>query len=356
MSFAVEKALKARVLMLTGDEEALRRRALNELVATAAPDRDDFDLQTFDGGTAEPGEWVAAAGTAPFLSDRRTVVVRHVLRSDEPVDLSGVPDYGRLILVADDEIGDENRQRKFGTIRKAWEKAVNAAGGSVVAFTADTKGLSEAIRKECDSLGISITPGASQSLAEMTGGSLSRALDELEKLALYVGKGAQVRESDVRSVVMPSREWNVFRMVEAVAAGEATEALTQLRILIGSAPRPEEIAFSRILPMMSRQLRLMWQARVCVDARTTPESAPDAVAACFPDKPNIAKEPSYRSQKLLRSARSMDLERISLCLEAISVADAKLKGMLPAFSAIDTLESMLLEMVEVVRRPVARKA
>ncbi len=66
----------------------------------------------------------------------------------------------------------------------------------------------------------------------MTGGSLSRALGELEKLALFVGDAEGIREGDVQAVTVPSREWNVFRMADAIVAGDVPEALRQLRTLI----------------------------------------------------------------------------------------------------------------------------
>jgi len=355
MNFTVEKAIKHRVVMLSGHEETLRRRALADLLAVAAPEGDDFDLQTFDASNSGANDWIGSASTAPFLSERRVVVVRHVLRMEEPptaadgMTLSSLPEYALLILVADEELGDEGRQRKFGTIRKAWEKDVNDVGGFVAPFAVDQKVLPGTIRGDAASLGIGITPGAAQVLAEMTGGSLSRALDELEKLALYVGPEGQIRENDVRSVAIPSREWNVFAMVEAVAAGQAAAALTQLRILIGSANKAEDAAFGRILPMMGRQLRLLWQARLCIEAKVAPSSAPEHIRAMFPEKASIAAEPSYRQQKLMQAAKGIDLVRIQACFQALGDADARLKGMLPGFNSMETLEMMLLTMIESVR-------
>ena len=47
MSFAAPKAFESRVILLAGEEEALRRRALTELLELATADG-DFDLQTFE--------------------------------------------------------------------------------------------------------------------------------------------------------------------------------------------------------------------------------------------------------------------------------------------------------------------
>jgi hypothetical protein len=123
LSFSAAKALASRVIMLSGEEEALRRRALTEILRLATEDG-DFDLQTFEAGDAEPGEWIASAGTSPFLSARRTVVVRHLLRRDEIDGIGGLktlPESALLVLVADEESGDESKQRRLATVRKNWE-------------------------------------------------------------------------------------------------------------------------------------------------------------------------------------------------------------------------------------------
>src|SRR5687768_17322755 len=98
--------MSARVAMLSGDEDALRTRALQELMAAATME-DDFDLQVMDAGDSSPMEWSASAGTTPFLSSRRTVVVRHLLRLDG-IDTRGwgdLPETALMILVADEEGG-----------------------------------------------------------------------------------------------------------------------------------------------------------------------------------------------------------------------------------------------------------
>lgn len=350
MSFAAPKSIQSRIVMLSGEEEALRRRALTEIVALATQDG-DFDLQTFEADEAPPVDWVASAGTAPFLSERRTVVVRHLLRRDPddiPAEIKTLPETALLILVADEEGGDENKQKRLSSVRTAWEKIVKAAGGSVADFATNTKQIRESIRAEADRLGKKMSEASAESLAEMTGSNFSRAAEELEKLALYVGAEGQIRESDIRAVVIPSREWNVYKLIDAIVDGAVPEALRQLRVLVGSQTKAEDAAFGRILPTLSRQLRMIWQARICIEAKCSPSNAPPEVARLFLDKPNIAKEPPYRQARLMQLARRVDFESLTRCFQAVSNADSKLKGLLDSFSAIESLEQMVLEMVEVV--------
>ena len=390
MLIAVDKALKHRVVMLSGDEENPRRRSLPALLEAACPDGDDFDLEVVEADQIAPLQWVASAGTTPFLAPRRTVVVRHLLRSEPGKDseaeadkgsngastttlpgqgtnragakdpkrpselailtkaLAGLPESALLVLVADDEGGDTERQRRLKTIRTAWEKAVSEAKGFVYAFKADLKNVHSAVRQECERLGLKMSPKATDLLVEMTGGSLSRALDELEKLALYCGT-EPVRDSDVQAVVVPAREWNVFKLVDAVVMGNTALALQQLRVLVGGSTHADAAANQGIFPNLSRQFRLLWQARLCLDGRTSPERAPASILACFPEKPNLAKEQDWQVQKAMRNAGRLNLAKIGRCMEILTDTNAELIGLRPAYTPMESLEQMVLKMIAVIR-------
>ena len=110
MKLDVDKAVAAPLVMITGDESALRRLALDHILESIGIQSDDFDLQSYE-GDSDPVDWVASAGTSPFLADRRVVVVRHLLRCDpdrgKSVSFKGLPSTALLILIADDENGDD---------------------------------------------------------------------------------------------------------------------------------------------------------------------------------------------------------------------------------------------------------
>jgi DNA polymerase-3 subunit delta len=254
-----------------------------------------------------------------------------------------------VILVADDETGDDNKQARLKTLKKNWAKAVKAADGEAFSFDPDPRAIREELKKALAKSGKTMSEAAATALIEMTGGSYSRALEELQKLELFIGDQPQIRESDVRDVVMPSREWNVYKMVDSVFIGQMPEALTQLRVLMGSQTKAEDAAFSRILPTISRHLRLLWQARACVEAKcSNPGFAPESLARTFPEKNSIAKEQPYRVGPLMNTASRLKFAQIERCFAIVADTDARLKGSLSAFSALDTLERMLLEMSAVV--------
>jgi DNA polymerase-3 subunit delta len=352
--FSLEQALAHRVVMLSGDEDALRSRALRE-ITTAATLEDDFDIEVVDASESGPVQWSASAGTAPFLSSRRTVIVRHLLRCDE-VETPGwseLPETALLVLVADDESGDESRQSRYATIRTQWERAINKIGGHLDVFKVDPKQVVDSIRQEAVRLGKKMSPKAAETLAEMCGGSLSRATEELEKLALYTGSTEQISETDVKEVALPSREWNVYKMVDGAIQGNGAEALRHLRILVGSATKAEEAAFSRILPTVHRQLRLMWQARIILDHKGNPDDLSPEIQELLAENPAWSKQAPFVRSKTMRAARSVSFDQLTRCFEIIGDADARLKGILPSYLSMETLEQMLLEMIETLRPQVA---
>lgn len=334
--------------MLAGDEEILRRRALDDILKAAGIEKDDFELQVLDADSSAPADWVASVSTAPFMSPRRTTIVRHLFRCDidklKKVKLANVPDTGLLILVGDDEGSNEEKALKMKTARTAWEKAVKAADGATLGFDPDPNSARAGVKEEVTRRGKTITERAANALVEMTGGSLSRALDEVDKLILFLGDAPSISETDVRSIVVPSREWKVFTMVNAIIGGRVPEALTQLRILITVTSKAEDQAFRSILPNISRQLRLLWQARLCIEAGKNPGDP--AMASKFPDRPNLAKEQSYSQGQAMTGARRVSLGGLQKAFAILSDTDSRLKGALDSFSGIDTLERMIIDLAE----------
>jgi len=300
---------------------------------------------------------MGAVTTVPFLSDRRIIVVRSLLRAghpneafkDMPDRIGALPEFSRLILVADDEnASDSQRQTRLDTYRTAWEGEIRKSGGLVQDFKVEGKAATAQILREAERLGKKIGNRAAQLLLEMSGGSVSRATSELEKIALFVGDAPEIREADVSEVAMPSREWNVFKLVDGILEGNAGLALNQLQNLIGSATKAEGAAMGNIFPNLSRNLRLIWQARMLLDHRVSVHSIPENLKDQIAEQPSLASASEWQQQRALRAARGLQIFQLAECLEVLARTDARLKGLEPGFSTVDTLERMVLEMVEVV--------
>ncbi|MCW5938938.1 MAG: hypothetical protein KF884_04645 [Fimbriimonadaceae bacterium] len=363
MRFDAEKAASHRAVLLAGEEGVYRQRALTELLRSTAAE--DFDLESFGADEKPPNEWTALAGTAPFLSERRVVVVRNLGRVDPgavwagqaagvghpfATDLASLPDTSLLVMVLDDETGDDDRRQRTISRGKAWGRLVSAGKGFVQEFTADAKSLPTVLQQEAKAVGKKLSPKAALALADMSGGQLSIASGEIEKLAIYVGEAAEITERDVLAVVTADPDYSVYVLVNAALRGDPGVALNQLRLLIGRNPRPEETVFSRLFPAFSSTLRMVWQARFCIDKRVSPSEVPEDVARWLPEK-NLTSEPPWRLDQHIKTAQRLTLAQIADCFQEVKLAESSIKGLERSAGLNTTLELMTLRIAATCRAP-----
>lgn len=333
-------------MLLSGTEQELRRRALRSIIEALGDDA--IERSEIEAGGSKPTDWFAEASTAPLFAERRSVFVRRLLRAD-PKGLSApkLPSTAFVVLVADEEFSDGDRNDESKRRQTAWEKLVRDSGGTVVDFAQETNKAEESIKREAARLEKKMSPKAISTLLEMTGSKISRSFEELEKVALYVGDRPEIRESDLLEVVVPAREWSVFALVEALVQGSTAEGMRQLRILTSGEGKPEDAAMRNILPMMSRMLRLLWQARGLIDARRSADDPSTGGLWAFPDKNNLLTEKPYSKSKSMRLARNLSLNQIAEMMAIVARTDSQLKGLADSFGPTDSLQRMAFEIAAV---------
>ncbi len=350
MTFPLQNALAARVVMF-GGEEALWRRALGEFRAAAGISEDDFDFAVLTAGEHSREEWVAQVSTVPFLSERRTVMVRHLLRADPklPPDAKGIPETGRLVLIADEEIApDEDRVRKWDTALKGWMAWTASAGGVVYVPKVDGPELGKALAQEAGRLGKKMGPGALDALIERVGQNFGKAMAELAKLSDYVGDSPEISAADVRLAVTPNREYAIWALIGSAGEGNVGSALREMNLLLDSTKRPEDAANRSILPLLTRHLRLLLQARICLDQGERPPNLSAKTLQRLPDK-HIGQEKPYSLRQIWPQAERVSYAQCVRAMERAAVADAQLKGQLPSASTRDTLETLIMDLSQILR-------
>jgi DNA polymerase-3 subunit delta len=340
-------AAKFRVVLLHGEESILMRRALDQLIEASGVAPDDMEMETFVGDSMPPKEWIATAGTVPFLAERRVVVVRNVGRADaEEVNvdsLRGLPETALLILVGDEEAGADDRKSKSGTNLRNFAKLVKDAKGGVYEFKADSKTAAGFVKVEVEKLGKTISAPAANLLVEMTGGSAGRALQEVEKLVLYAS-GDRISEREIKDVVVPSREWNVFNLIDAAISGNVGVALRQLQTVLTNKSKVEDLAFANIFPLFARQFRLLWQARAHLENGTSPDSPNSEMAQLYTGKSALSSQSDFVKNGAMRQAKQVTFEGLVRAMALLEETDGKLKGQGASYSAVDTLEQFLIRL------------
>jgi DNA polymerase-3 subunit delta len=130
-----------------------------------------------------------------------------------------------------------------------WVKAAEAHGGWVQIWPLESAKLASWLRGRARRLGLELADEALELLAERTEGNLLAAHQELEKLR-YLSAGRRIEVDTVLASVADSARFDVFRLSDAVLAGEAERAL---RVLAGL--RAEGTEPTLVLWALARALR-----------------------------------------------------------------------------------------------------
>jgi DNA polymerase III delta subunit len=331
------------VAALYGSERVTILEELRKLTDAAGGNDDGaFDYAEFDGRAAAATQILDACATAPFLAVRRTVVVRRAQRLDKSNSatlakaLPHVPATALLVLVIEPEDDLKDYAKDPLVV------AAGVAGKAIACESPQGAALARQLIARAKSAGGELTKGGADELARLVSGSLTLASAELEKLVLYAGD-QKIDEAVVRKVAAPSQTWKVFELLDAVMQGKLGVALQNLKYLLEETGSPQEAAMRYLLPQLHRQLRLLWQARACLDEGIPPENA----ARVMPKGRNLANAHSFVRGKLTQAARNLPLDRIAEMLRCVLEADMRMKGQLASANPSETLERMLAEMCEI---------
>ena len=253
----LEKGQLSPCYLFYGPNEFRLERVLNRIRETFIPETSrDFNLRIFYGDKTEPANIIDTARSFPFMSHSRLIIVRRT-ESLSPAALeSYIPYLDRpvestcLIFVS----SKTDFKRKF--YRKVREL------GQAVNF----KNLSDRqvipwIKKTAKELDLNIEDQACAYLQQLVGNRLMDLHAELEKLSLRFGKKV-VGLEEVRAVAIFSRIYTVFELMDEVSFKRRGESISVLNRLL----EEEGIDGSlKVLGMLNRQIRLLWQAKTVSD-------------------------------------------------------------------------------------------
>ncbi len=255
--------------VLVGEDDFSIRQALDE-IKKGIGDASALMTNTtvLDGRQVTPAELRAAAGTVPFLADKRLVIVEGLLERFEPkagnnrrkkttspkngledyqeiaAVMKALPDFTELVVLGG-KIGAANPLLRELVALKA------VRNFPVLKGTA----LNQWVERRVTDAGGSISPPAVRLLVRYVGSNLWIMAAEVDKLSLYTGD-RRIEEADVRALVSYAQEGSVFAMVDAILEfrGGAAQGLLQHLLRQGAAP-------AQLLVMLSRQVRLIYQIR-----------------------------------------------------------------------------------------------
>ncbi len=216
----IHKKNFAPVYFLTGDEpyfidmisdtienEALDEadRAFNQIVVYGR----DVDVETI----------ANHARSFPMMGDRMVVIVKEAqdvknLENFEPY-LDTIPDTTLLVFVY--------KYKKFDK-RKALAKKIDKKGVWFESKALRDYNIPGWIQSYLKSEGYSITPKATQMLADFLGTDLHKIANELKKLTITLPKNKSIDDADVERNIGISKDYNVFELQNAIGSRDVLKA------------------------------------------------------------------------------------------------------------------------------------
>jgi DNA polymerase-3 subunit delta len=223
---------------------------------------DDWRSATGD-ATTERGTWLPAVLD---LCDRLKISGGGKQKDTgrlENVLEDGVPAGNCLIMTA---AAVDRRKRLFRVIADAgvvlsFSKARSESGRRDL--------LTDRVEETLKERGKKITPDALRALGEKTGFGLRDSLQEIEKLALYVGDRESIDRDDIDAVVERSAEDSVFDLTNAIVERDAGAALQILGQLLD-----QGVNHILILTMVAREVRFLLQGHVLLESGKIPPLRP----------------------------------------------------------------------------------
>src|SRR5689334_23664523 len=187
------------IYLLYGPEEFARSEALAELKSAIPPDLADLNMATLEGRRLKLDALISACEVFPFIAERRLVIVQDLLkhqkagkeRDELRAYLERVPPTCDLVFVENEDFDKRNAVftylKKSATVREFLPKE----GAEL------TRWLGERARL----LDVKLEGPAAQRLVGFAGNEGRALINELGKLAGYVGRGGRISADHVDLLV-----------------------------------------------------------------------------------------------------------------------------------------------------------
>jgi len=324
----------APLTLLWGEADALKRRAVEQIVHAWLDESErEFGLVRVHADEVDLEGIVAELQSGSLMAPRRVVVVDSIdallnVRQRELGPRLGALQPGlAVVLVCARQ--DDTRRRGV-PVAADLRRAVQAAGQVVQVSGPSERELPGWVAAEMQAVGKRIDREAAGALCDTVGADVDRLLSEIEKLAAYVGEREEVTAADVAEVSVRVSEADIFKIVDAIGLKDARAALTMLDGVL-----PEEASNSECIPflgMITRQLRLIWQARFLRQRRVRPGDTGDAaqeVTGRLPEHHNFAdavRNRDWLAEALTRQAARFSDGQLARAFDRVHQADLALKG------------------------------
>ncbi len=294
------------VYLIYGTEGLRLQQALSRLKAMVGEVADlDFNMDTFDGESANADDVVAAANTFPFASERRLVIVRDVDKLNKDgqealAEYAANPSPTTVLVLVATKLAKNTRLFK----------AVDKIGGAAEYAAPKKADYPAEVRRLFEARGKRIGLDAAGLLVSAVGYDLRRLSVEVEKAVAFVGSREEIARDDIEQLASTTAPTSVFELLEAVADRDCRRSLRLTADLVGDG----ESIFG-LHAMVLRKVRELMAARSLVD-RGQGSVAQVARALGRPD---------WQVKQLPRQAKAFTPDELVSVLKAAAQAEQEMK-------------------------------
>ncbi len=239
----------ARVYLLYGDEEMMKKQDRNRLMKAMVDPEDDMNLSRFDNENYSENELISIANTMPFLSEHRVILVTDsgaFKRSGILADrISEFPDSTHIIF-CEKEVDTNNKLFKY----------VSEHGVAVKETAPDEESLKMMLAIALKRKNVMISEDAIVYLIQKVGVNMSMLQTEIDKLAAYCMDKGYAERADVDEICIENPENKIFVMLDSALEGNSEQAFYHYKNLLEAQEKPEHI-----LSMMNSSVNRLYQVK-----------------------------------------------------------------------------------------------
>ncbi len=223
---------------LVSGEEPLQLNESVDAIRAAARARGYTERQVFHADTAfDWNQLLAASESLSLFSERQLLELR--LAGSGPGDAGAKaiaaymasPSPDNLLLITCGKLDKRQQQ-------SAWVKAVDGGGAVLQIWPVEPAALPGWVQRRAVGAGMRLTAEAARLLAERVEGNLLAAAQEIEKLRLLHGEGAQLDFAEVGEAVADSARFDLFQAVDTALGGDGARCVRMLSGLRGEGVDP----------------------------------------------------------------------------------------------------------------------
>jgi len=255
---SLDKGKLTPIYLFYGPGEFRLERVLERIRQDFIPESvRDFNLEICYGGETDPTEIVNRAQSLPFMAQNRLIIVRRVedFKADQlekflPYLEDPAPSTCLLFISTRTDF-----KRKF-------YKKIRSSGWAVNFAELKDSQVVPWIRRTAKELGLKLESKACSYLHQIVGNKLRDLYAELVKLQLRYGEKT-VDEDQVKELAIHSRIYSIFELMNTISVRDCGGSLSVLNRFLEEEDKVG--APLRVIGMLNRQIRLMWQAKTIVD-------------------------------------------------------------------------------------------